>query len=98
MRNTLIQIVADRTAPSDIVALAADLIAADVRFDDWFLRIAKRTFDAEAIERLLKLSDDVVNEVDRTWRTRSDGEWNEVRRTLESGLTRLKTTMNLSTE
>ena len=67
LRNVLVLIVTHPSIPSELVADAANLIALDARFDDWFLRVAKRTASAQQIEDLLQLTDDATSAIEAAW-------------------------------
>lgn len=67
LRNVLVRIVTHPRAAGELVATAADLIAADERYDDWFVRVAKSTLTQEGIEEALQMSDDMTDAVEAAW-------------------------------
>jgi hypothetical protein len=67
--NVLLRVITAPGVPWDVVASAGDLIALDVRFDHWFLTVAKPTASSDEIERLLDLTDQATANVELAWTT-----------------------------
>lgn len=67
LTDVLVRIVTSPGVTWDTVAAAADLIALDVRFDNWFLTVAKPSMGAEELENILDLSERMTDLVRRTW-------------------------------
>ena len=67
LRNVLVRIVTHPRAAGELVATAADLIAADERYDDWFVRVAKSSMPPQDIEEALELSDSITDAVESAW-------------------------------
>ncbi len=63
----LVQIVMDPRASGDTVVSAAELIAIDVRFNQWVLRFAKPNLSRSALEELVAIADDVDSAVEAAW-------------------------------
>jgi hypothetical protein len=67
LRNVLVRIVTHPRSAGELVATAADLIAADARYDVWFLRVAKSSKILQEIEEALQMSDDITDAVESAW-------------------------------
>ena len=93
LRNVLILVVTDPGADWQTIALAAELIGLDVRFDNWFVDEAKRSLGSAALEEILAMSDEVTADVERAWRTRPPLGREELRAALQSALFRLANAM-----
>jgi hypothetical protein len=72
LRNILVQVVTDPCMPWEGVAMAAELIAMDVRFDDWFLRVGKTSLPSEYLEQCLEMSDGITASVEAAWNKRQE--------------------------
>ncbi|MFP2905390.1 hypothetical protein ACLESD_10100 [Pyxidicoccus sp. 3LFB2] len=93
LRNILVQVMTDPGAPWQVVAAAGDLVALDVRFDDWLLRVAKPGLEGRQIENLLQMSDEVSDLIEQFWLSRSDTGWDALHRMLELAISRLRAAM-----
>ena len=78
------------------MATAAELIAADERYDVWFLRVAKATLAQEGIEEALQISDDITDAVESAWcqyEKSSGADWSDLLVVLKSSVARLRAGM-----
>jgi hypothetical protein len=67
LRNVLVRILTHPRAAGELVATAAELLAADERYDDWFVRVAKPSASQQDIEEALRLSDSMTDAVESAW-------------------------------
>ena len=72
LRNVLVRIMMHPLAWSDLILRATDLFALDVRFNDWFLRVAKRSASDVLLETVLEMSDETTSTIESAW-TRYSG-------------------------
>ena len=97
LRNILVQVVTDPGMPWDVVALAAELIAMDVRFDNWFLHVAKASLPSEYLEHCLDMSDAITASVEAAWNKHHDeGGISALREALGPSLAQLEDAMRRS--
>ena len=66
LRDCLLVIIQNTNCSFEIVALAAEAIAADARFNDWFLNFAKKSLCEEKLLELLEYNEyeEITNEWD----------------------------------
>lgn len=93
LRNILIRVIAAPEVPLHLVADAADLLALDVRFNQWFLRVAKPNLSERRIDELLETYDEVTNLVVKAWDEREASGSEGVQRAIAGGLERLRRQM-----
>jgi hypothetical protein len=65
--NTLVRVITGPRVPWDVVASAGDLIALEVRFDHWFLTVAKFRASDEQIETCLDFSGQATDNIELAW-------------------------------
>src|SRR5512132_2125968 len=98
LRNVLVRIITHPRAAGELVATAADLIAADALYDVWFLRVAKSTMTQGGIEEALQMSDDITDAVEAAWceyEESSGADCADLLVLLKSSVARLRSTMGV---
>jgi hypothetical protein len=98
LRNVLVRVITEPTAPWQLIARAAELVALDARFDDWFLRHAKASLSAATLEELLELSDTVTADVEEAWQARAAADWAGVERAVQAAAAALADAMARGTD
>jgi hypothetical protein len=83
--------------PWDTVAMAAELIAMDLRFDNWFLHVAKASLPSEYLEQCLDMSDAITASIEAAWsRHQEEGGISALREALGQSLAKLEDAMRKS--
>ncbi len=68
IRTSMIRVMSARSVHNRTVALAADLIAADARFNEWCLEVAKETLPEADLMKILDQGEKYVLTCDRAVR------------------------------
>ena len=72
--NTLLRVITDPDMPVEVASRAAELIAFDLRVDQWFVDVGKLTATNEEMRLAIKKTGNLTREVESAWTEYSESQ------------------------